>query len=147
MSNQWFRISRGEAQDVEYDAENSTTTAIIFRLNGLLVSVPGQANNLTLIKEGDLVDLCGRPSLFDNTRTVCLAYRIEKDGVVHSINEVRHVTMVILGCIFGAIYVTYMGWKWPLIFIAFISIYYATSAYWSFHARVCLAGQCDSSVA
>lgn len=147
MSNQWFRISRGEAQDVEYDAENSTTTAINFRLNGLLVNVPGQANNLKLIKEGDQVDVCGRPALLDKTKTICLAYRIDRDGVIRSINEVRHVTMVILGCIFGAISVTYMGWRWPLIFIAFISIYYAISAYWSFHARACLARQCTGSVA
>ena len=125
MSNQWFRISRGEAEGVEYDAENSTTTAINFRLNGLMVSVPGQANNLTLIKEGDLIELCVRPALFDKTRAVCLAYRIDRDGVIHSINEVRHVVMVILGCIFGAIYVTYSGWKWPLILLALISIYYA----------------------
>ena len=147
MSNQWFRVSRGEAQNVEYDAENSTTTAINFRLNGLLVNVPGQANNLALIKEGDQVDVCGRPALFDKTKTICLAYRIDRDGVIHSINEVRHVTMVILGCIFAAISVAYIGWRWPLIFIAFISIYYAISAYWSFRARACLARQRTGSVA
>ncbi len=147
MSDQWFRISSGQAESVEYDAENSTTTAINFRLNGLSVNVPGQANNLTLIKEGDLVDLCVRPSLFDKTRTVCLAYRIDRDGVVRSINEVRHVTMVMLGCVFGAIYVAYIGWKWPLILLALISIYYAISAYWSFHARACLARQSSSSIA
>lgn len=141
MSNQWFRISRGEAQDVEYDAENSTTTAINFRLNDLLVTVPGQANNLTLIKDGDQVDVCGRPSLFDKTKTICVAYRIGRDGVIHSINEVRDITMVLLGCVFSVISVTYMGWKWPLILIACVSIYYAISAYWSFRARACLARQ------
>ena len=139
MSTKWFRIYQGVAQGVEYDEENSTTTAINFHLNGLLVNVPGQAKNLRLIKEGDLVDFCGRPSLLDNSRTVCLAYRINKDGAIYSINELRHVTMVILGCIFGSVFVMYSGWKWPLMIIALISIYYAILSYWSIRARGCLA--------
>jgi hypothetical protein len=138
MSTKWFRIHQGVAQGVEYDEENSTTTAINFHLNGSLVNVPGQANNLRFIKEGDQVDLCGRPSLLDESKTVCLAYRINKDGAIYSINELRHVIMVILGCIFGAIYVIFTGWKWPLTIIAAISIYYAISSYWSIRARGCL---------
>jgi hypothetical protein len=142
MSNEWFRVYEGVAQGVEYIEENSTTTATNFHLEGSqdsLVNVPGQAKNLKFIKEGDQVDFCGRPSLLDKNRTICLAYRINKDGAICSINELRHVTMVILSCIFGAIYVIFTGWKWPLTFIAVISIYYAISSYWSFHARGCLA--------
>jgi hypothetical protein len=141
MSDKWFRVYQGVAQGVEYVEENSTTTATKFYLEGsddALVNVPGQAKNLRFIKEGDLVDFCGRPSLFNKNKTVCLAYRTNKDGTIYSINELRHVIMVILGCIFGSVYVIYSGWKWPLMIIAVISIYYAISSYWSFHARGCL---------
>lgn len=142
MSDQWFRVYKGVAQGVEYVEENSTTTATNFHLEGsdrALVNVPGQAKNIRLIKEGDLVDFCGRPSLLDKSKTVCLAYRINNDGAIYTINELRHVTMVILGCIFGSIYVMYTGWKWPLVIIVVISIFYAILSYWSFHARGCLA--------
>jgi|WetSurMetagenome_2_1015567.scaffolds.fasta_scaffold00536_10 hypothetical protein len=141
MNDKWFRVYQGVALGVEYVEENSTTTAINFQLegsDGALVNVPGQAKNLRLIKEGDQVDFCGRPSLLDKSKTVCLAYRIN-DGDIYSINELRHVTMVILGCIFGSIYVMYTGWKWPLMIIAVMSMFYAISSYWSFHARGCLA--------
>ena len=147
MSNNWFRVYAGVAQGVEYVEENSTTTATNFHLEGSkypLVSVPGQAKNLKLIKEGDQVGFCGRPSLLDENITVCLAYQINKGGAIHSINELRHVTMVILSCIFGFIYVMYSGWKWPLTFIAVITIYYAISSYWSIRARGCLAKQSNS---
>lgn len=142
MGDKWFRVYQGVAQDVRYDEENSTTTATCFHLEGSkddLVDVPGLANNLKFIKEGDQVCFCGRPSLLDKSRTVCLAYRIDKDGAIFSINELRHVTMVVLGGIFGSIYVISVGWRWPLILIAIISIYYAILSYWSFHARACLA--------
>lgn len=142
MSDKWFCVYQGVAQRVEYIEENSTTTATNFHLEGSqgsLVNVPGQAKNLKFIKEGDQVSFCGRPSLLNNSRTVCLAYRINKDGAIYSINELRHVTMVILSCIFGAIYVIFTGWKWPLMIIALISIYYAISSYWSIRARGCLA--------
>jgi hypothetical protein len=142
MSSEWFRIYQGEAQGVEYVVENSTTTATRFHLAGSsdsLVFVPGQANNLKFIKEHDQVGFCGRPSLFNSKETVCLAYRINDEETVYSINELRHVIMVILSCIFATMYVLSSGWKWPLIIIASVSIYYAISSYWSFHARVCLA--------
>ncbi|OIR16230.1 hypothetical protein GALL_29500 [mine drainage metagenome] len=141
MNDKWFRVYQGVAQGVEYIEENSTTTATNFHLEGsddALVNVPGQAKNLRLIKEGDTVDFCGRPSLLDKSKTVCLAYRIN-GGDIYSINELRHVTMVIMGCIFGSIYVMYTGWKWPLVIIAVISMFYAVSSYWSFHARGCLS--------
>lgn len=142
MNDKWFCVYQGVAQGVEYVEENSTTTSTKFHLEGTddaLVHVPGQAKNLRLVKEGDLVDFCGRPSLFDKSKTVCLAYRIDNDGAIYTINELRHVTMVILGCIFGSIYVMYTGWKWPLMLIAVMSIFYAISSYWSFHARRCLS--------
>jgi len=142
MSDKWFRIYQGVAQGVEYIEENSTTTAINFRLDGLndlLVNVPGQANNIKKIQEKDQIAFCGRPSLLDKNRTICLAYRINKDGIILSINELRDAIMVILSCIFGLIYVVYSGWKWPLMFIAVVLIYYAILAYWSFWSRVCLA--------
>jgi hypothetical protein len=144
MSNKWFGVYQGVAQGVEYVEENSTTTAINFHLQGsndTLVNVPGQANNLKFIKEGDPVDFCGRPSLLDKSKTVCLAYRINKDGTIYSVNELRHVSVAILGVLFGAFYVVSLGWKWPLIFIAAISIFYAISSFWSFYARGCLERQ------
>jgi hypothetical protein len=143
MNNKWFRIYQGEARGVEYVEENSTTTAIRFYLAGMedsMVLVPGQANNLKFIKEHDQVGFCGRPSLLNASETVCLAYRINDDETVYSINELRHMTMVILSCIFAAMYMLSSGWKWPLLLIvALISVYYAVSFYWSFRARVCLA--------
>ena len=142
MNNKWFHIYRGVAHSVEHIEENSMTTAVNFHLEvlpGSLVSVPGQANNLPLIKEKDTVEICGRPALFDKNKTVCLAYRINYEDPVRSINEVRHLSMVILGFIFGLIYVTYSGWKWPLTIIVAVSIHYATSWLLSLYARRCLA--------
>jgi len=139
MKNRWFRVDHGVAQGVEYVEENSMTTAIDFQLNGALVNVPGQANNRTLIKEQDRVEICGRPSLFDKSRTVCLAYRIDTEGSIHSINELRHVSVAILGVVFGAFYFASSGWKWPLNFIAAVSVFYAISSFFSFYARRCLA--------
>jgi hypothetical protein len=118
------------------------TTATNFRLDGTndsLICVPGLANNLTFIKEKDEVDFCGRPALFEKNRTVCLAYRINKEGSIHSINELRHVSVAILGGLFGTAFVLSTGWKWPLLLIVGISIYYAASWYLSFYARACLA--------
>jgi hypothetical protein len=142
MNDKWFLVYQGIAHGVEYVAEDSVTTAINFRLDGStdsLICVPGLANNRIFIKERDQVEFCGRPALFDDNTTVCLAYRINEDGAIHSINELRHVSVAILGCIFGAAFVLSVGWKWPLILIAAISLYYAISGYLSFYARGCLA--------
>jgi hypothetical protein len=142
MNGKWFLVYQGVAHGVEYVAENSVTTAINFRLDGStdsLISVPGLANNLTFIKEKDEVEFCGRPAFFDENKTVCLAYRINKEGAIRSINELRHVSVAILGGIFGTAFVLSEGWKWPLIFIAAISLFHAISWYFSFYARGCLA--------
>jgi hypothetical protein len=139
MINQWFKIYKGEARGVEYVEENSMTTAINFHLNGTSITVPGQANNLSLIKERDRVEICGRPALFEKGQTVCLAYRINDDENIHSINELRHVSVAILGVLFGGFLVASAGWKWPLSFVVAITIYYIVSSFWSFYARRCLA--------
>jgi hypothetical protein len=138
-NDKWFRIYQGEAQGVEYDKENTTTTATKFLLNGVTINVPGLANNLKFINEHDQVDICGRPSLFNKNETICLAYRVRPEVEIYSINELRHVSMVILNCIILALFVIFSGWKWPLVFVALISIYYAIASYWSIHARGCLA--------
>jgi hypothetical protein len=142
MNDKWFLVNQGVAHGVEYVAEDSVTTAINFCLDGStdsLIYVPGLANNRIFIKESDQVEFCGRPALFDKNTTVCLAYRINKEGPIHSINELRHISVAILGCIFGTAFVLSAGWKWPLTLIAVISLYYAISGYSSFYARGCLA--------
>lgn len=142
MSNKWFHLYQGVAQGVEYVEENSTTTETNFHLEGLnafMVNVPGQANNIKLIKERDQVDFCGRPSLLSKNKIVCLAYRINEEEKIYSINELRHMSVAILGAIFGTAYAISSGWKWPVLIITLISACYAISFYWSFHARACLA--------
>lgn len=131
----WFHLYQGTALGVEYVDENSTTTETNFHLNGGQITVPGQAKNRVFIKEHDRVVFCGRPSLLRKDLTICLAYRLYDDSTIHTVNELRDLTMVILCCIVMPIYAISLETKWPLLIVASCLVYFGALAYWSIYAR------------
>ena len=139
MFKKWFGIHEGKATDIERIRENWNVTEMTFMLGESTFHVPGQVNARTFIKENDNVTVCSRPSIFNVNKNICLAYKINGNEKIHTVNEYWNISRALICYILLIGCALIMPFDWRFIVVAAMAIYYSITSFESFNARWFLA--------